>query len=73
MMQLRVSLIHLYGNVPGFFIPELPPHLLKRKAQLCQELLQCLDQLCPGYSRLRGTHFNSSFEWLIKIKLTLNG
>lgn len=59
LLQLRISLIHLYGNVPGFLIPELPVGLLQRKAQLCAELLEALRHLCPGYSRLRG--FHSSF------------
>ncbi|KAK4012902.1 hypothetical protein OUZ56_025152 [Daphnia magna] len=54
LLQLRISLVHLYGNVPGFLIPELPVSLLHRKAQLCSELLEALHHLCPGYSRLRG-------------------
>lgn len=57
LLQLRISLVHLYGNVPGFLIPELPVSLLHRKAQLCSELLEALHHLCPGYSRLRGFFF----------------
>ena len=54
LMQLRIQLIHLYGNVPGFQMNQLPARLLQRKAQLCFELLQVLRLLCPGHSRLRG-------------------
>jgi len=54
LMQLRIHLIHVYGNVSGFKMNELPPRLLQRKAQLCFELLEVLRVLCPGYSRLRG-------------------
>ena len=63
LLQLRVSLIHLYGNVPGFLIPELPSSLLQRKAQLCTELLQVLSQICPGYSRLRGFNYSQNYSF----------
>lgn len=66
LLQLRISLVHLYGNVPGFLIPELPVSLLHRKAQLCSELLEALHQLCPGYSRLRGFFFAIIFDLLKK-------
>ena len=54
LMQLKIHLIHVYGNVSGFKMNEIPAHLLQRKAQLCFELLEVLRVLCPGYSRLRG-------------------
>lgn len=54
LMQLRIYLAHLYGNVPGFLMPELSVELLQRKAQLCFEMLEVLRNICPGYSRLRG-------------------
>jgi hypothetical protein len=56
LLQLRISLIHLYGNVPGFLIPQLSVSLLQRKAQLCSQLLEALHHLCPGFSRLRGLY-----------------
>ena len=46
--------MQLYGNVPGFLIPEMSPVLLKRKANLCYEVLEVLRKICPGYSRIRG-------------------
>jgi hypothetical protein len=67
LLQLRISLIHLYGNVPGFLIPELSVGLLQRKAQLCAELLEALRHLCPGYSRLRG--FRPSFYIFFIVKI----
>ena len=54
LMKLRLYLIRLYGNVPGYRLRELSRDLLQRKNQLCHELLTILHRLCPGYSRLRG-------------------
>ena len=54
LMQLRIHLMQLYGNVPGFLMPELSAVLLKRKAQLCFEVLEVLRHICPGNSRVRG-------------------
>lgn len=34
---------------------ELPDHLLKRKIDLCHELLEISDKIEPGWTRLRGT------------------
>lgn len=60
LMQLRIYLIHLYGNVPGYLMTELPADLLQRKAQLCTEMLDVLLHICPGYSRLRGIIIQSA-------------
>lgn len=38
-----------------FQFPELPDHLLKRKIDLCHELLEIADKIEPGWSRFRGT------------------
>lgn len=62
LMQLRIHLIHLYGNIGEFQMTELPANLLQRKAQLCFELLDVLRLISPGQSRLRGY---TSFLFLI--------
>lgn len=38
-----------------FKFPELPDHLVKRKIDICHELLELADKLEPGWSRFRGT------------------
>lgn len=70
LMQLKIRLIHFYGNVPGFRIDELPAHLLQRKAELCSELLEVLRVLSPGYSRLRGV-FLFPYRRIIPTRLLL--
>lgn len=38
-----------------FCFAELPDYLLKRKIDICHELLDLADRLEPGWSRFRGT------------------
>ncbi|XP_017774648.1 PREDICTED: protein msta-like [Nicrophorus vespilloides] len=52
---LRLSLAQMYGKVEGYQLEELPDLLLERKVELCKELLQNLDVIEPGFTRLRGT------------------
>ncbi|XP_011556296.3 SET domain-containing protein SmydA-8 [Plutella xylostella] len=54
-LQAKLSLIQIYGNQKGYTLSELPDHLLKRKIDLCHELLEISDKIEPGWTRLRGT------------------
>lgn len=54
-VQAKLALLQIYGNFKGYALSELPDHLLKRKLELCYDLLELADQLEPGVSRFRGT------------------
>ncbi|KAJ8979859.1 hypothetical protein NQ317_016043 [Molorchus minor] len=54
MSILRSSLIQLYGKSDGYEIDDLPDILLERKVELCMQLLEVLDVIEPGRSRIRG-------------------
>lgn len=53
-LSAKHSLCQLYGKVDGFLINEMSRDELKRKQTLCEELLEVIDILEPGTSRLRG-------------------
>ncbi|XP_040168533.1 SET domain-containing protein SmydA-8 [Anopheles arabiensis] len=55
LLSVKHSLCELYGKIEGFLIPQLSREQLKRKETLCRDLLEVVDQLEPGLSRLRGT------------------
>ena len=48
------SLCQLYGRSEGYLIQELSLELLQRKEQYCRDLLEVIDRIEPGLSRLRG-------------------
>jgi hypothetical protein len=50
---IKSALIDSYGHVKGYFFPELPDILLKRKIDLCEELLAILDIFERGKNRAR--------------------
>lgn len=54
-VQAKLALVQIYGNTKGFGLSELSDQLLKRKIDLCHELLELADVLEPGWSRFRGT------------------
>lgn len=54
MMILRSALGQLYGRAEGYTLEDLPDLLLERKVELCNQLLEVLDVIEPGYSRIRG-------------------
>ncbi|CRL01571.1 CLUMA_CG014189, isoform A [Clunio marinus] len=54
MISIKNLLIDLYGHVRGYLLSELPESLLRRKIQLCTEVLQILDVFESGKSRARG-------------------
>ncbi|XP_050079732.1 SET domain-containing protein SmydA-8-like [Anopheles maculipalpis] len=55
LLSVKHSLCELYGKIEGYLIPQLSQEQLKRKETLCRDLLEVVDQLEPGLSRLRGT------------------
>lgn len=54
MCIMRSVLGTLYGKVDGYTLEDLPDLLLERKIEMCQMLLEVIDVIEPGYSRLRG-------------------
>jgi hypothetical protein len=53
-LSAKHSLCQLYGKIDGFLINELSVEQLKRKEEYCKSLLEVIDVLEPGSSRLRG-------------------
>lgn len=54
LISLKHSLSQLYGRVEGYNLGELPDILLERKMELCRQILEVLDVINPGESRMRG-------------------
>ncbi|XP_050347775.1 SET domain-containing protein SmydA-8 [Nymphalis io] len=54
-IQAKLALMQIYGNYKGYTLTELPEYLLKRKIDLCHDLLEVADKLEPGWTRFRGT------------------
>lgn len=54
MQMMRSGLGTLYGKVDGYTLEDLPDLLLERKIELLQALLQVLDVIEPGCTRMRG-------------------
>ncbi|KAJ8953591.1 hypothetical protein NQ318_003014 [Aromia moschata] len=54
MSILRSSLVQLYGRADGYELDDLPDILLERKVELCMQLLEVLNVIEPGRSRIRG-------------------
>lgn len=55
--SLRHSLTQMYGRVDEYLLDDLPDVVLEHKVDMCRLLLQVLDIVEPGYSRIRGTRF----------------
>ncbi|XP_015588255.1 protein msta [Cephus cinctus] len=51
---LRHSLTQMYGRVDEYLLDDLPDVVLEHKVDMCRILLQVLDVIEPGYSRIRG-------------------
>ncbi|CAK1587155.1 unnamed protein product [Parnassius mnemosyne] len=54
-IQAKLGLAQIYGNYKGYTLTELPDNLLKRKIDLCDELLELAEKLEPGWTRFRAT------------------
>ncbi|XP_043249623.1 SET domain-containing protein SmydA-8-like [Colletes gigas] len=52
--MLRHSLTQMYGRVDEYLLDDLPDVVLEHKIDMCKLLLQVLDVIEPGYSRVRG-------------------
>ncbi|XP_061938952.1 SET domain-containing protein SmydA-8-like isoform X1 [Apis cerana] len=52
--MLRHSLTQMYGRVEDYLLEDLPDVVLEHKIDMCKLLLQVLDVIEPGYSRIRG-------------------
>ncbi|KAF5291492.1 hypothetical protein FQR65_LT01804 [Abscondita terminalis] len=53
-LGMKLSLSQLYGKVTGYIINDLSPEILKRKQDVCKEIMDVFDVLEPGFTRLRG-------------------
>lgn len=51
----------MYGRVDEYLLDDLPDVVLEHKVDMCRLLLQVLDVVEPGYSRVRGMCFLSAF------------
>lgn len=66
MQMMRSALGTLYGKVDGYALDDLPDLLLERKIELLQTLLQSLDAIEPGCTRMRGEfqlRFNTAYSY----------
>lgn len=54
MLSAKHSLCQLYGRSSGYLINDLDMMQLSRKEQYCRDLLEVVNILEPGNSRLRG-------------------
>ncbi|XP_060522635.1 SET domain-containing protein SmydA-8 [Cylas formicarius] len=52
--MLRSALSQLYGKAEGYTLEDLPDVVLERKLEMCVQLLEVLDVIEPGLSRIRG-------------------
>ncbi|ODM98666.1 Protein msta, isoform A [Orchesella cincta] len=59
MIAILHTLSQFYGRVKGWGMPDLSYDALKRKEEICRKLLEVVDVLEPGLSRIRGS---SMFE-----------
>lgn len=53
-LSAKHSLCQLYGRSEGHLIQDMSLECLKRKEEYCRELLQVVNHLEPGLTRLRG-------------------
>lgn len=58
MQMMRSALGTLYGKVDGYNLEDLPDLLLERKIELLKALLESLDVIEPGCTRMRGKCFS---------------
>lgn len=54
MTMLRAALSQLYGKAEGYTLEDLPDLILERKVELCNQLLEVVNVIEPGHSRIRG-------------------
>jgi hypothetical protein len=54
MISIKNALVDSYGHIKGYLLSQLPDALLRRKIELCEEVLEILDVFEKGKSRARG-------------------
>lgn len=59
----------MYGRVEDYLLDDLPDIVLEHKIDMCRSLLQVLDVIEPGYSRIRGEEY---FMYFMKLKSLMN-
>ncbi|KFB47849.1 hypothetical protein ZHAS_00015897 [Anopheles sinensis] len=52
LLTLKHSLVQMYGHFKGFLLSELPDEMLKRKLQMCRDMMRIIDTLDPQSFRL---------------------
>lgn len=55
----------MYGRVDEYLLDDLPDVVLEHKIDICRLLLQVLDVIEPGYSRIRGKGFIIIYHLLL--------
>lgn len=50
----------MYGRIDEYLLEDLPDVVLEHKADMCRLLLQVLDVVEPGYTRVRGAYFHNT-------------
>ena len=56
----KYHLAKMYGRMQGFEASNLSDEQLKRKRQLCLDVLTILEKIMPGQSRKKGTNHNNT-------------
>ena len=54
LVHKRYCLAKMYGRVPGYEADRMSDVQLRRKKELCEEVLAVLDKIMPGRARKRG-------------------
>ncbi|KAF7997635.1 hypothetical protein HCN44_006206 [Aphidius gifuensis] len=54
LVMLKYSLVQLYGRVDEYMLDDLPDIILEHKVEMCHLILQVLNSVEPGYTRMRG-------------------
>ncbi|EDV97595.1 GH16955 [Drosophila grimshawi] len=70
-LQAKYALTQLYGTAPGYAMDELSEESLKRKVDLCEELLQISNLFDGGWSIFRGNLLIDLEEALVAQALRL--
>lgn len=53
-LEVKLNLSQLYGKINGYLIHEMSDEELRRKMEICKEILKIFDVIEPGYTRIRG-------------------
>ena len=56
MVDRKYNLAKMYGRMPGFEADVMTDEQLRRKKQLCEEVLLVFNKIIPGRMRKKGEH-----------------